>query len=47
MAGELQDYYATLSVSLEASDAKFKNAFRTMARKYRPDVALPNAFIRF
>ncbi len=33
-----QDYYETLGVSKDATDADLKKAFRHMARKYHPDV---------
>lgn len=39
MPVEFQDYYATLGVTREATDQEIKKAFRTLARKYHPDVA--------
>jgi curved DNA-binding protein len=34
-----QNYYDVLGVAPSASDAEIKNAFRSLARKYHPDVA--------
>lgn len=34
-----KDYYKTLGVEKNASDAEIKSAFRKLARKYHPDVA--------
>ena len=39
MALEFKDYYTTLGVSRDATDAEIKQAFRKLARKYHPDVA--------
>lgn len=39
MPVEFKDYYATLGVNREATDAEIKTAFRKLARKYHPDVA--------
>lgn len=36
---EFKDYYATLGIAREASQEDIKKAFRTLARKYHPDVA--------
>lgn len=39
MPVEFKDYYATLGVAREATDAEIKQAFRKLARQYHPDVA--------
>jgi curved DNA-binding protein len=39
MPVEFQDYYATLEVARDATEQDIKKAFRTLARKYHPDVA--------
>jgi len=39
MAVEFKDYYHVLGVAPTATDEEIKKAFRTLARKYHPDVA--------
>ena len=39
MAVEFKDYYRMLGVTPKATDEEIKKAFRTLARKYHPDVA--------
>lgn len=39
MAVEFKDYYQVLGVDRNASDDEIRKAFRTLARKYHPDVA--------
>jgi len=39
MAVEFKDYYRVLGVTPQATDEEIKKAFRTLARKYHPDVA--------
>ena len=39
MPTEFKDYYRVLGVSSKATDEEIKKAFRTLARKYHPDVA--------
>ena len=38
-----KDYYGTLGIARDASDADIKKAFRKLARKYHPDVAQDKA----
>lgn len=39
MGPDFKDYYATLGVPRTATDDEIKKAFRSLARKYHPDVA--------
>src|SRR5271169_5189544 len=39
MAVDFKDYYRVLGVPAKATDEEIKKAFRTLARKYHPDVA--------
>ena len=39
MAVEFKDYYRVLGVPAKATDEEIRKAFRTLARKYHPDVA--------
>jgi curved DNA-binding protein len=39
MPVEFKDYYATLGVARDATDDDIKKAFRSLARRYHPDVA--------
>ena len=39
MAVEFKDYYTTLGVAKDASEADIKKAFRKLAREWHPDVA--------
>ena len=48
MAVEYKDYYKTLGVKKEATPEEIKRAYRTLARKYHPDVSkAPDAAKRF
>ena len=38
MAVEFKDYYRVLGVTPKTTDDEIKKAFRTLARKYHPDV---------
>src|SRR6186997_2012928 len=39
MPVEFKDYYTTLGVARDATEADIKKAFRKLARQYHPDVA--------
>ncbi len=39
MAADFKDYYATLGVARDATEADIKKAFRKLARTWHPDVA--------
>ncbi|HVJ63151.1 MAG TPA: DnaJ domain-containing protein, partial [Tahibacter sp.] len=36
---QFKDYYDTLGVKPDATDAEIKSAYRKLARKYHPDVS--------
>ena len=43
MAADFKDYYATLGVARDATEADIKKAFRKLARTWHPDVATDKA----
>ncbi len=43
MPAEFKDYYTTLGISKDATEAEIKKAFRKLARQYHPDVAADKA----
>jgi PAS domain S-box-containing protein len=43
MSTQFRDYYAVLGVKSDASAAEIKTAFRSLARKYHPDIAKDKA----
>ncbi len=45
---EFKDYYTIMGVARDASRDEIKRAYRSLARKYHPDVSkLPDAEVRF
>ena len=45
---EFKDYYTIMGVARDASQDEIKRAYRSLARKYHPDVSkLPDAEVRF